>query len=124
MPNCNFIKCLTVSLKLVFSNRKPKQNLLIPRNIFYEQWLYLCLQFEEKEQEHVDEDLDYRALEDGFVSCNLFVYHLLVNLLSLIADSMVPFGTTGCNYSYVFKSSRLVRGSIIGVKLACCCTRR
>lgn len=57
----------------------------------------------------MDEDLDYRALEDGFVSCNLFVYRLLMNLLSLIADSMVPFGTSGCNYSYVFKSIQLVR---------------
>ncbi|XP_062148093.1 uncharacterized protein LOC133857017 [Alnus glutinosa] len=29
---------------------------------------YFRLEFVEKEQEHVDEDLDYRALEDGFVA--------------------------------------------------------
>lgn len=72
----------------------------------------------------MDEDLDYRALEDGFVSCSLFVFHLLMNLLSVITDSMVTFGAPGCNYSNVFKSIQLVRGSIIGVKVACYCTRR
>jgi hypothetical protein len=65
--------------------------MIISRNIFDEKLLYTCLQFVEKEQENVDEDLDYRALEDGFVSCNFFVYHLFVNLLSLIADFGVAF---------------------------------
>lgn len=51
-------------------------------NIFDEKWLYYCLQFVEKEQENVDEDLDYRALEDGFVSCNFFVYHIFQSLLT------------------------------------------
>lgn len=52
------------------------------------------MQFVEKEQENVDEDLDYRALEDGFVSCNFFIYHIfqsLSTLLSLITNFGVVF---------------------------------
>lgn len=31
-------------------------------------WSYSSMQIEEKDTEYVDDDLDFRALEDGFVS--------------------------------------------------------
>ena len=35
---------------------------------------YVNMQFVAKEQEHTDEDLDIKALEDGFVSCHYHAY--------------------------------------------------
>lgn len=54
-------------------------------------WLCSRSQFVKEEPENADEDLDYRALEDGFVSSPSFVYTPFFNLLSLFADSRVAF---------------------------------
>lgn len=43
-------------------------NLVILRNSMHDVWSYSSMQIEEKDTEYVDDDLDFRALEDGFVS--------------------------------------------------------
>lgn len=51
------------------------------------------MQFLEEEQENVDEDLDIRALEDGFVSWKFDSFNITWSTsLPQIADLVLPFG--------------------------------
>lgn len=42
---------------------------------------YLHLQFLDKEQEETDEDLDFRALENGYVSPYNFFFSLIIEII-------------------------------------------
>ena len=73
-----------VKLLLVFSSSKE----LIQR--------YTCFQFLDKEQDDMDEDLDFKALENGFVSS--LGHFFLISLMGLKLTVFI----LGCLFDEVF----------------------